>query len=151
MCHFGNNFSEIKISLPKEKRRFFFCLKNNNNNNRIYFFRNDSYSKASNRHRWNERHILLTQPQPKQFPQQLGGPAYLHSAPALSAQQQLAELCTITSGVSATEAIPAKGKHSALKQEEWGEIYSLPKVTQSYWNSPRMLSSTKTGYKVRWH
>lgn len=101
MCHFGNNFSEIKISLPKEKRRFFFCLKNNNNNNRIYFFRNDSYSKASNRHRWNERHILLTQPQPKQFPQQLGGPAYLHSAPALSARQQLAELCT--SGVSATD------------------------------------------------
>lgn len=149
MCHFGNNFSEIKISLPKAKWGDSSPVKKNNNNNRIYFFRKDSYSKASNRHRWNERHILLTQPQPKQFPQQLGGPAYLHSAPVLSARQQLAE--RPPSGVWATDAIPAKGKHSALKQEERGEIYSLPKVTQSYWNSPRLLSSTKTGYEVRWH
>lgn len=51
----------------------------------------DSYSKASNRYRWDERHILLTQPQPKHFPQHRGGPAYLHPVPALSALQQLAE------------------------------------------------------------
>lgn len=89
----------VTLETTSQKLRYHYQRKNEEilpllkkkNNNHIYFFQKDSYSKASNRHRWDERHILLTQPQPKQFPQQPGGPAYLHSVSALSARQQLAE------------------------------------------------------------